>query len=237
MTAAAPRAVGGPAPDYAFLTNVDDATELILVRHGQQEIDHATAMVRELVDPPLSERGRIQARLVGERFRSQRIDAVYASGLQRARDTGAQIAEHHGLTPIIDDELREIEIFRDAPPERTPLDIFGRDRLIGFRNRMAREQTWDVYPLSESSFEFRKRVCNSIESILAANRGKRVVVACHGGVINTYIGSLIGLDRDMWFRPAHTAVNVVKARDHVRAVDFINDIHHLRAYEGDVISW
>lgn len=237
MTNAALKAVGGPALDNAFLTNVDDATELILVRHGQQEIDHATATVLDMVDPPLSARGRIQARLVGERFRAQKIDAVYASTLQRARDTGEQIAGHHDLAPIIDHELREIEIFRDAPPDRTPLDVFGRDRLVGIRNRMTREQTWDVYPLSESSFEFRKRVCNSIEAILAANRGKRIVVACHGGVINTYIGSLIGIDHDMWFRPAHTAVNTVKARDHVRAVDYLNDIHHLRAYEGDVISW
>ena len=43
--------------------------------------------------------------------------------------------------------------------------------------------------------------------------------------------------RRLWFRPAHTAVNVLRARDHVRALETINDVHHLRTYEGHVVSW
>lgn len=223
--------------DAAFLTNVHDATELILVRHGEQEIDPVSARAGDLVDPPLSERGQVQARLVGERFSGEHIDVVYASPLLRALHTGEQIARHHGLTPIVDPEIREVEIFRDMPQDQTPLEFFGRQRLLGIRSRMMATQRWDVYPNSESSFEFQRRVCNAIEGILAVHSGQRVVVACHGGVINAYLGWVLGIGKDMWFRPAHTAVNVLRARDHVRALETINDVHHLRTYEGDVISW
>ena len=223
--------------DAAFLTNVHDATELILVRHGEQEIDPVSARAGDLVDPPLSERGQVQARLVGERFSGEHIDVVYASPLLRALRTGEQIARHHGLTPIVDPEIREVEIFRDMPQDQTPLEFFGRQRLLGIRSRMMATQRWDVYPNSESSFEFQRRVCNAIEGILAVHSGQRVVVACHGGVINAYLGWVLGIGKDMWFRPAHTAVNVLRARDHVRALETINDVHHLRTYEGDVVSW
>ncbi len=76
---------------------------------------------------------------------------------------------------------------------------------------MMNEKSWDVYPYSESSFDFRKRTVNAIEGILATHPGERVVVACHGGVINAYIGHIIGVDYDMFFRPAHASVSIVLA--------------------------
>lgn len=217
--------------DRAFLTGIDGATELVLIRHGEQAIpDPVGGPVGDIIDPPLSERGRRQAQLVGERFIGEHIDAVYASPLARAYDTGAQVAGHHGLTPVVIDDLREVEIFRDIPPERNAVEFIGRDLLLGIRNRMIVERSWDVYPFSESSFEFRKRTVNAIESIIAVNTGKRIVVACHGGVINAYLGHVIGSPFDMFFRPAHTAVNVAFAHEGQRALSVLNDTHHL---DGD----
>ena len=57
-------------------------------------------------------------------------------------------------------------IFRELPPDRTPLDYIGRLALMGTRQRMVTEKSWDVYPYSESSFDFRKRVINAIEGII-----------------------------------------------------------------------
>lgn len=215
--------------DLAFLTGVQPVTEVILVRHGEQHIpDPRSGPVGDMIDPPLSDRGREQARLVGERFKGVEIDAVYTSNLQRANHTGRAIAEHQGLACVVLDDLREVEIFRDIPPDLNAVDYVGRDLLLGIRERMITEKRWDVYPYSESSFDFRKRTVNTIEGIIAANEGKRVVVACHGGVINAYIGHHLGIGYDMFFRPAHTAVNVVLAGHHgVRALQTLGDIHHL----------
>ena len=71
--------------DRAFLTGVEGITELIFVRHGEQHIaDPRSGPVGETFDPPLSERGEQQAKVVGERLSVDRIDVVYASPLKRA---------------------------------------------------------------------------------------------------------------------------------------------------------
>ena len=243
MTQPIPTPPHGPARtpmvfDRAFLTNVEDVTELILVRHGEQYIpDPRLGPVGDTFDPELSERGREQARLVGMRFSTDRIDAVYASPLKRAFDTGFQVARHHRLDPIVMDDLREVEVFRDIPADRSAIDFLGQPLLLGIRERMFQEKKWDVYPHSESSFEFHKRTVNAIEAILASNEGKRVVVACHGGVINAYVGHVIGSPFDMFFRPAHTSVNIVYAGSgSVRALQSLNDVHHLHTDEHDWVS-
>ncbi len=223
--------------DRAFLTGVEDVTRLILIRHGEQHIpDPRTGPVGDTIDPPLSERGQRQAELVGLSFSTQRIDAVYASPLKRAFDTGVQVARHHRLKPIVIDDLREVEVFRDIPPEKSAIEFLGQDLLSGIRERMLHERKWDVYPHSESSFEFRKRTVNAVESIIAANEGKRVAIACHGGVINAYVGHIIGTPYDMFFRPAHTSVSIVYSGHGVRALQSLNDVRHLETDEGSFLS-
>ena len=214
--------------------------EVLLVRHGQQSIPNAPdARVGETVDPPLSELGREQARLAGERLALTRIDAVYSSQLRRAYETGAAIGERHGLEPVVLEDLREVELFRDAPPEQTAAEALGRERLEGIRGRMARERSWDVFPLSESSAEFHKRVVNAIEGVIARHAGEaeRVAIACHGGVINAYAGYVIATPNDMFFRPAHASVHVIRAKGPYRALHSLNDTRHLETGEGGFVTY
>jgi len=223
--------------DRAFLTGVEGVTELIFVRHGEQHIaDPRSGPIGDTFDPPLSERGENQARVVGERLSVDRIDVVYASPLKRAFETGVQVARHHRLEPVVLPDLREIEVFRDIPAEKSAIDFLGQGLLLGIRERMLREKKWDVYPYSESSFDFRKRTVNAVETIIAENEGKRVVIACHGGVINSYIGHIIGVEYDMFFRPAHCSISVVFSGHGVRALQSLNDVHHLRTGEWSLVS-
>jgi 2,3-bisphosphoglycerate-dependent phosphoglycerate mutase len=220
-----------PTPlDRAFLTNVEDVTELVLVRHGQQVWpDAASATISEWVDPPLSQTGRRQALAVGLALSRTPVHAVYSSRLQRALFTGKAIAEHHGLEVEVVDDLREIETFRDLPQDAHPSDVLGELVLRGARERFVRHRTWDVYPGSERNSEFRHRVVNIIEGIVAGHPGQRVVVACHGGVINAYLGEILGLRTAMFFRPAHASTHRVRAKGDTRALHSMNEIHHLVA--------
>lgn len=231
MTTPPPETPRPPTPlDRAFLTNVEDVTEIILVRHGQQVWpDPATSKVSEWVDPPLSQTGRRQAQAVGLALSSRPIDAVYSSRLVRAHYTGKAIAHHHGLEVEVVDDLREIETFRDLPQDAHPADVLGELVLRGARERFVRHRTWDVYPGSERNEEFRHRVVNNIEGIIAGHPGQRVVIACHGGVINAYMGEVLGLATAMFFRPAHASTSRVRALGDVRAVQSLNEIHHLVA--------
>src|SRR5690606_22402219 len=109
------------------------------------------------VDPPLSERGVRQAELVGARFSTEKVDAVYTSPLRRAHETAQQIARHHRLDPVVMTDLREVEVYRDIPADSTPTKALGRSLVAAVRERMIYERDWDVYPLSEPGRDFRKR--------------------------------------------------------------------------------
>jgi broad specificity phosphatase PhoE len=221
--------------EQAFLSGIEGVTQLLLVRHGQQEYD-VKAPIGDMVDPPLSELGRSQARLVGMALSTERIDHVYASPLRRALDTGQEIARHHRLDVTVLPDLREVQIFRDIPQDQRPTDYLGAQLLGGIRNRMLNEKSWDVYPHSESSHDFRKRIINVIEGIIIAHPGERVVVACHGGVINAYVGHVIGSKYDMFFQPAHTSINLVAGGEGRRAMHYLNNTQHLFTAEGSFHS-
>lgn len=224
--------------DRAFLTHQENRTELILVRHGQQQFpDPAVSKLGDWVDPPLSEIGKRQALVVGQQLADTKIDVVYASHLARARDTGAAIAAHHGLEPLIEEDLREIEPFRDLPRDSSPQDLLGNLRLLGARERFVRHRTWDVYPHSEPQHEFRNRCVNMIEGILAHHPGQTIVVACHGGVINAFVGEVLGLSTAMFFRPAHASIHRVRSYEHLRVIESLNETHYLVGSDPALVTY
>jgi 2,3-bisphosphoglycerate-dependent phosphoglycerate mutase len=238
-------ALDPPAPpppesplDRAFLTGVAGVGRLILVRHGQQRWPQGTnPAASEWVDPPLSDTGQRQAEIVGRALAADQVAAVYSSHLERAHQTGRQIGLHHGLEPQVLEELREVEMFRDLPHGKSVRDVVPEPILLGMRERFVQGRSWDVYPYTESSAELRHRVVTVIEGILAAHAGATVVVACHGGVINAYIGHMLGLRQDMFFRPAHASVSRILAGDGRRVVHSLNESHHLAEVDPELVTF
>jgi broad specificity phosphatase PhoE len=228
------------ALDSAFLTGVEGLTTIVLVRHGEQVVpgQPQSATREEWIDPPLSARGMRQAEAMGVGLAAEPINAVYASPLKRALETGRAVATHHGLDVRTIAELREIELFRDLPEGTTLMEVLDPLLLRGVRERFTRERRWDVYPFGETGEELRHRVVMAVEGIIATHPGSTIVVACHGGVINTYVGSVLGIaNEDMWFRPNHASVHRVVAHGERRVVRSLNDVHHLQSVDPDLVSW
>jgi probable phosphoglycerate mutase len=224
--------------DKTFLTGVDEpVTEVLLIRHAQQDADFERASIGEIMNPPLSEQGRRQAALLGQALSTLKLDAIFASPLKRTMETAQAVARHHRLELDVMEDLREVEIFRDLPEEKTAKEALGMDLLEAVRQRMMIERSWDVYPYSESSFDFKKRAINAVETAIARNPGERIAIVTHGGVINAYAGYIIASSYDMFFRPAHTSVNTIVAGGGRRVLRALNDAHHLRTGEGDFLSY
>ncbi len=227
---------GRPSPlDVAFLSNRGMVTEVFLVRHAHQHLDLAGS-IGGFVDPPLSGLGEQQAQLLGAALSTRTIDAVYTSPMRRAVHTAEAIARHHRIEPVAIDDLREIAMFRDAPQHLSSLEFMGTEALATLRQRFIIERSWDVYPYSESSAEFRRRVINVIETIISDHAGRRVAVVCHGGVINAYVSHVIGSKYDMLFRPAHTSISIVASADGIHTLYTLNDVHHLSTADRDFRS-
>jgi probable phosphoglycerate mutase len=78
--------------------------------------------------------------------------------------------------------------------------------------------------------EFKTRVVQSIEDIIVRNPGGRVVVVCHGGVINQYLAHVLQIETQVgFFYPQYTSIHRVAAsRSGKRSIVSINEAAHLR---------
>jgi len=236
VTASSPLPSASPL-DRAFLTHLPGVTTVLLVRHGRQHFpEREKPIASDWVDPPLSEAGRRQAELVGASLAGEHIDAVYCSHLVRAHDTARQVARHQGLEPVVIKDLREVEVFRDVPAGCGLDHLLSRDEIREMQERFIADRRWDVYPYSESSAECRARVVGAVEELIDRHPGQRIVVACHSGVINAYLGHVLGFSEDMFFRPSHASVSRVLARDDRRVLQTLNETHHLTAADPALVT-
>ncbi len=81
---------------------------LILIRHGETPSNVANVLDTAHPGPGLTELGHTQAHGLVERLEGSTIEAIFVSNLVRTHLTAMPLAQHHGLTPIERDGLREI---------------------------------------------------------------------------------------------------------------------------------
>lgn len=149
------------------------ATTVLLVRHGQSTWN-ADGRWQGQADPPLSDLGSRQALEAAARVtKVQPVDAVWASDLERARITGATIAEHAGVALTVDARLRE----RHAGPwqglRRDEIEAQWPDYLSSGRRPEGYETDANVVA----------RALAALDDLAAAHPDEQVVVVTHGGVI------------------------------------------------------
>lgn len=213
-----------------FADPAEGFCELLLVRHGEQAYRENMA-VGEGIDAPLSDLGRKQAAAVGDRLAAMKIDAVYASPYQRAYDTGAAIAEHHGMEPDVVDDLREVDLWSKLPQDKGLLDAIGKDELRQIFADVQKHRTWDAYQYGEGTDSFRARVRQGIDRIVADHHGDRVVVACHGGVIATVLAMAMHSPHDYGVAVHHTSITTMRAADDRRVIHSVNDYGHVLGFQ------
>lgn len=74
--------------------------------HAETE-DNVAGVLSGHREAELSERGKEQARRLGDRYRDQEFGAIYCSDSKRARDTARLMFQSRGLSIIEDNRLRE----------------------------------------------------------------------------------------------------------------------------------
>jgi 2,3-bisphosphoglycerate-dependent phosphoglycerate mutase len=192
---------------------------LLLIRHAEPvRIVDADGPA----DPPLVERGQVQAELLGEWLATEPLDGIWSSPLRRARETATAVANHHGLELVIDDELAEFDKEANSYIPYEELKATRDERFLAMVE--GRLEDYDVDPAT-----FQAGVVAAIERVIEANPGSTVGVVCHGGVINAYLAHLLGIDRLLFFEPGYTSISRVAAsRNGARSLVSLNELAHLR---------
>jgi len=201
---------------------------LYLIRHGQSDFDSEEMLSTprgEQFDPPLSALGREQAAKLAQRLLVMDPPAVvYSSTMRRTRETIAPYGTAAGVEVLADADLIEGHI---GEWERVSFrEILASDEGMLHRLRH-QEPLWPHAPGVEQPAPFRARVVGAIEGILERHPDGDVLVVCHGGVINAYVTSILGIDHAMLYLPENTSLNSVVVDGDERRIRFLNDVLHL----------
>ncbi|MCX6433649.1 MAG: histidine phosphatase family protein [Actinobacteria bacterium] len=221
-----------PEPPFSvrepFLLLEEGVTRITLVRHAQQDYPVSDAFVAdEWEDPHLSGLGRTQAMALAAVLGEEDVDVIACSTMLRAMQTAQIVASPHGIEPIVRAELAEIDSYRDIPDGVDPQTLVEPAEWKRREDLFRREVRWDHMFFSEGSAEFRLRVLTAIDRLLDEHQGQHIVLVSHGGVINAFLGSILGVQEDMFFLPNHCSISTVAVKGDVRRVRSINEHQHL----------
>jgi len=201
---------------------------LYLIRHGKADARssaHAQTGRGLAADPPLDATGLEQAEVLANRLRKMPAPAAIAcSTLTRARQTIEPYLDATGATAVFRDDLaewhggewefKEFEELLGEHPE-IPTRILFQDPLFF------------LAPGGETFASFQSRVVSAVEELLITHAGGDLWVVCHGGVINAYLGHVLGMsEQEMFFLPPNASLNTVKVDGDRRTLWFLADDTH-----------
>jgi probable phosphoglycerate mutase len=174
-------------------------------------------------DPPLSDIGHAQAAQMATWLQHETIDALYSSPMNRAHQTAEPLSRAQGLEIQLRDGVAEFDRNAAAYVPVEKLKEIDRER---WQRLMQGDLDVDMGTFAD-------KVVNTLEEIVAANRGRRVAVTCHGGVINVWTAHVIGFSPRLFFNPDYTSINRFQCSSGgVRSVITLNEAIHLREVQG-----
>lgn len=169
-------------------------TLVLLVRHGQTP---TTGKVLPGRTPGLhlAAAGRRQAEQAATRIETMGgIDAVYASPLERTRETAAPIAAATGHRVRSNKGLVECD-FGDW----TGAKLSRLYKLPEWRTVQAAPSTFR-FPGGESFTEMQTRICGEVQRLVARHPGERIVCVSHADPIKAAVAQAQGVHLDLFQR-------------------------------------
>lgn len=156
-----------------------------LIRHAESTWN-ASGRWQGQADPPLSERGREQARRLAEALQHEGIELLVTSDLSRAAETAAIVGAALGLVPRPEQRLREL----DAGPWSglTRAEIRERDG-----EALRRFDTDDPHAPAggaESRADVAARAREALAELLATRAERRIGILSHEGVLGSLLPGL-----------------------------------------------
>ncbi len=168
-----------------------DARRLIIWRHGQTG-HNARGVWQGHSDVPLSAKGRHQARKAAEHLAEYKPYEIVTSDLSRAAMTAAALGSVCGLTPLVDERLREIDV-----GEWSGLDgATVRERYAELLRRVDEGEDLPRGRTGETVAQVAKRSREVADEVIARlPAGECAVFASHGVTSRALAASLVGMDQ------------------------------------------
>jgi len=163
-------------------------TTIFLARHGETDWNRDQRFQGH-ADPPLNDHGREQARALAAQLAAEpeRIEAIYASTLRRARETAKIVGASLELPVETHDGLREIDLGSWSGLTRTEVaEVFPE----GFRRWLDYGPGWED---GETYEQMGTRVVATLLELASRHPNGRILVVTHGGPVRAAQASSVGI--------------------------------------------
>jgi len=206
---------------------------LFILRHAQTALN-AAGKIQGETEAGLNAQGRRQARKAARRLaRYYHVDHIYTSPYSRAQETAGIVSRSFGLTPEVNDDLRELSFGKINNERFIDLETLQPDYFHQINHLYATKAEEGVskppFPEGESIADIRARIERFTEHLLANHRGQFVTAVSHGGIIKYMLAYYAGLslDNPIFFFIENTSISVVDFYQNRSILMVLNDFAHL----------
>jgi broad specificity phosphatase PhoE len=163
--------------------------QLYMIRHGQTPASREN-LFSGSIDPPLTDIGHLMAEQFAAAYASVPWTAFYCSPMLRTRQTLAPLAQRTGLSPVLEDGLREIHygdwegMNQDEVKARWP-EAFA---------YWAADPASRGAPGGETAFHVAARAMSVVERIRTQHQEGNVLIVSHKATLRVIACALLGVD-------------------------------------------
>ncbi|MBW3624933.1 MAG: histidine phosphatase family protein [Armatimonadetes bacterium] len=168
-------------------------TTFLLIRHASHDL-LGRALTGRMPGVSLNAQGRAESESLAERLSALPIRAVYASPLERARETAAPLAERLGLPVHVAEEIGEIDYGEwTGRPFEALNDHPKWSDYNSFRSGTR-------IPGGEMMLEAQARIVTFMERLRERHPDQAVALVGHGDVLKSAVAYFLGAPLDLFQR-------------------------------------
>ena len=164
-------------------------THIVLIRHGETDANRGRIFQGQ-TGLGLNSRGREQAQLLGARLKQTdlRLDALYASDLNRAWETAEIVGDYVGLTPMAEPGLREVYLgaWQGLSYEEAAAQ-FADEWAAWRRGEDVRRGGGENYT------DLQTRMLTTLERLARAHPDQTIACVSHGAAIKLFVAGVLGI--------------------------------------------
>lgn len=210
--------------------------KIYFIRHGET-LWNTLKIFQGSSNSPLTEKGREQAKKLGERLRNTEFSNFYSSPMGRTLETSQLIIGDRDIKIETIEEFKEISV---GEMEGVPRENFEGDYPKEFHNFFFNPKDYDPTPFKgETYVSLLERVERGLKKITNNHKKEDIIVVVSHGITLKAIFKII---KNMSFDelgevpvPQNTSLSIVDYTDGKYSIEMFSDTSHLQEEENNYV--
>ena len=169
-------------------------TTVLFIRHGENEWTKTNKLAGRTPEVHLNEQGQKQAKALGKRLAGVKLNAIYASPLERTMETAQAIAQHHKMEAQPQPGLLEVDYGKWTGKEIA---------------KLAKKKSWHTiqfypsgagFPGGETMYQMQTRFVQQVNILVARHPGETIAIVGHADLIKSAVAHYLGVHFDLFQR-------------------------------------